>query len=275
MPAGLKRYYGKGHLHFITFSCYRRLPLLKSARARDTFVRELTRVRSELGFRLIGYVVMPEHVHLLLSEPQRGTPSTVLQKLKLRVARRLRQRKRRVRAGQMRSPFQESGEPLRAFWQARFYDFNVYSRGKKTEKLNYMHANPVKRGFSETSERLAMEQLGILLGRCARIGWHRCGVRRKGQPKTQVHTTNLGHPPCFCDSRNELSLGFRSIPDTEELGNFVRATRPAEGFWGGEEHAVGEGARDGAGAKAQGLEDLLSRLVARGWAEVDPEFVGG
>jgi putative transposase len=73
---GLKRYYGKGHLHFITFSCYRRLPLLKSGRARGIFVRELARVRDELGFRLIGYVVMPEHVHLLLSEPQRGTPSS-------------------------------------------------------------------------------------------------------------------------------------------------------------------------------------------------------
>jgi putative transposase len=47
----------------------------------------------------------------------------------------------------MRLPFQESGEALRAFWQARFYDFNVYSQGKKTEKLNYMHANPVKRGL--------------------------------------------------------------------------------------------------------------------------------
>jgi putative transposase len=50
-------------------------------------------------------------------------------------------------AGQLRLPFEETEEPLRAFWQARFYDFNVYSRGKKTEKLNYMHANPVIRGL--------------------------------------------------------------------------------------------------------------------------------
>jgi hypothetical protein len=62
MPAGLRRYYGKGHLHFITFSCYRRLPLLKTVRARDIFVKELGKVRDEMGFRLLGYVVMPEHV---------------------------------------------------------------------------------------------------------------------------------------------------------------------------------------------------------------------
>jgi len=146
MPAGLKRYYGRGDLHFITFSCYRRLPLLKSVRARDIFVKELGKVRDEMGFHLIGYVVMPEHVHLLMSEPKQGTPSTVLQKLKLRVARKLRKRGRSACAGQMRLPFAETGEPLRAFWQARFYDFNVYSRGKREEKLNYMHANPVIRG---------------------------------------------------------------------------------------------------------------------------------
>ena len=78
MPAGLKRYYGKGHLHFITFTCYRRLPLLKTARARDIFVQELGKLRDATGFHLIGYVVMPEHVHLLISEPPQGTPSTVL-----------------------------------------------------------------------------------------------------------------------------------------------------------------------------------------------------
>jgi putative transposase len=139
MPAGLKRYYGKGHLHFITFSCYRRLPLLKSARARDIFVQELSRVRDELGFHLIGYVVMPEHVHLLLSEPRQGSPSAVLQELKQRVSRRLRKRRKPSSTAQMQLPFEDRGEPPRAFWQARFYDFNVYSRGKEKEKLNYMH----------------------------------------------------------------------------------------------------------------------------------------
>jgi len=145
MPIGLKRYYGKGHLHFITFSCYRRLPLLKTMRARDIFVQELGKVRDEMGFRLIGYVVMPQHVHLLMSEPKRGTPSTVLHKLKLRVSRKLRKRNKFACAAQYRLPFEEEGGPPRAFWQARFYDFNVYTKGKKTEKLSYMHANPVKR----------------------------------------------------------------------------------------------------------------------------------
>jgi len=123
--------------------------------ARNLFVNELGRVRDATGFRLIGYAVMPEHVHLLISEPREGTPSKVLHKLKLGVARKLRKRKR-ASAGQLRLPFAPSREPLRAFWQARFYDFNVYSRGKKREKLNYMHANPVKRAC-ESSEGLGVE----------------------------------------------------------------------------------------------------------------------
>jgi REP-associated tyrosine transposase len=147
MPTGLKRYYGRGHLHFITFSCYRRLPLLKTARARDIFVEELAKVRDETKFHLVGYVVMLEHVHLLISEPPQGTPSTVLQKLKRRVAHRLRKGKKRATPGQALLPLAKCEEPLRSFWQARFYDFNVFTQGKKTEKLNYMHANPLKRGL--------------------------------------------------------------------------------------------------------------------------------
>ena len=147
MPSGLKRIYGLGHLHFITFSCYRRWPLLKTARARDIIVKELGKIRDEMGFQLLGYVVMPEHVHLLMSEPPRSTPSVALQKLKLRTARKLRKRRRPLLPAQMRLPFAAAQEPLRPFWQARFYDFNVYSRRKRREKLNYMHANPVKRGL--------------------------------------------------------------------------------------------------------------------------------
>ena len=122
---------------------------MKTARARDIFVQELGRVRDEMGFRLVGYVVMPNHVHLLISEPKQGTPSSVLHKLKLRVSRRMGKPRRSGSTAQLRFPFEKVEGPPRAFWQARFYDFNVYTKGKKIEKLNYMHANPVKRRLVE------------------------------------------------------------------------------------------------------------------------------
>ena len=100
------RHYGRGHLHFITFSCYRWLALLRSARSKNLFVEALARVRDRYGFALVGFVVMPEHVHLLIGEPAKGTPSTVVQVLKQSVSRRLRH-KRRAPASQLRLGFEE------------------------------------------------------------------------------------------------------------------------------------------------------------------------
>src|SRR6267142_5437862 len=125
MPIGLKRHYGRGDLHFLTFSCYQRLPLLGTSRARNIFVRALGQMRKRYGFRPLGYVVMPNHVHLLMSEPAKGTPSTVLKALKQCVSRDLRKRGRRELA------FSKGREALPRFWQPRFYDFNVYSSRKR------------------------------------------------------------------------------------------------------------------------------------------------
>jgi REP-associated tyrosine transposase len=147
MPKKLKRYYGRGDLHFLTFSCYQRLPLLRTVRARNLFVHALGKIRERYSFLVVGYVVMPEHVHLLISEPPKVTPSVVLKALKQRVSRDMRKNKRRVSEAQLRLPFMSADAGLSRFWQPRFYDFNVYSRRKKREKLEYMHANPVNRGL--------------------------------------------------------------------------------------------------------------------------------
>ena len=94
---------------------------------------------------------MPEHVHLLLTEPEVGTPSTVMQVLKQRTARALLPKNTRKdsRQGNL------FGDKLqcRAFWQARFYDFNVWTTKKRVEKLRYMHRNPVKRGLVESPQQ--------------------------------------------------------------------------------------------------------------------------
>jgi len=141
----LRRYYGRGDLHFLTFSCFQRRPLLGTAGARNLFVKILGEVRVRHKFLLVGYVVMPEHVHLLISEPKQVTPSKVLQILKQRVSRALRGKRRRGSKAQLRLSFPGPEPELRRFWQRRFYDFNVWSTGKKKEKLEYIHANPVQR----------------------------------------------------------------------------------------------------------------------------------
>jgi REP-associated tyrosine transposase len=145
MPKNLIRYYGRGDPHFVTFSCYQRLPLLSTPGARNVFVEALSRIRERYGFPLVGYVVMPEHVHLLIGESPSATPSLVLKVLKQRVSRDLRESVRHAPAAQRPLPLRSGDAELPRFWQPRFYDFNVYSAKKKREKLDYMHFNPVKR----------------------------------------------------------------------------------------------------------------------------------
>lgn len=148
MPKRLKRAYGTGHLHFITCSCYQRKPLLGPAWARNLFVRILGEVRDRYRFALVGYVVMPDHIHLLMSEPAVATPSVVMQVLKQRVSRRRRARQRRQTSSrQLRLWGDGRRNDLPRFWQRRFYDFNVWSHKKRREKLAYMHLNPVQRGL--------------------------------------------------------------------------------------------------------------------------------
>ena len=162
MPKNLKRYYGLQHLHFITCSCYRRRPLLGSIRARNMFVKVLGEVRDRYQFELVGYVVMPEHSHLLVSESARGTPSTVMQVLKQRVSRQMRKRKRRrVGEAQLAFPFGALESGLPQFWQRRFHDFNVWSHKKTMEKLEYMHLNPVKRGLVVHPKDWAWSSYGL------------------------------------------------------------------------------------------------------------------
>ncbi len=107
---------------------------LDSASAPDTFEQELERVRRWYGSFVTGYVVMPEHIHLLISEPERGKLSLVIQMLKQITSRKLK-------------------PPDRPrFWQVRCYDFPVWSEAKRIEKLRYIHRNPVKRGLVERPE---------------------------------------------------------------------------------------------------------------------------
>jgi REP element-mobilizing transposase RayT len=76
-----KRYYGLNDLHFLTFSCYKRQPLLGTPHTRTIFVNTLATIRERYKFLLAGYVVMPEHVHMLISESPKASPSLVRSKV--------------------------------------------------------------------------------------------------------------------------------------------------------------------------------------------------
>ena len=131
MPTGLKRYQTLGHDHAINFCCYQHLPYLESPASRDLFERSLENARRKYQFEIYAYVVMPDHVHLLVSEPPIEPLSKAIQALKLSVSKQSQQR---------------------PFWQDRYYDFNVITQHAFTDKRKYIHRNPVKAGLAENSE---------------------------------------------------------------------------------------------------------------------------
>ena len=131
MTRGLVRLQETGNLHFITFSCYQRRPYLRTSDARSLFEDSLERIRRKYGFYIVGYVIMPEHVHLMISEPPRIPLSGAIKAIKLSVTLRRHER---------------------PFWSPRYYDFNVLTHNKRVEKLRYMHRNPVKRSLVDNPE---------------------------------------------------------------------------------------------------------------------------
>jgi putative transposase len=131
MTQGLVRKQDRGDFHFITFSCDQRRPYLATPDARDLVEDALERMRLRYRFALAGYVIMPEHVHLLISEPRIGALDSVLQGIKVSVSKR---------------------RPEYPFWLSRYYDFNVFTYDKRTEKLRYIHRNPVMRGLVQKPE---------------------------------------------------------------------------------------------------------------------------
>jgi putative transposase len=153
MPWGLTRFHQSGQSHFVTFCCYHRRRSLATDESCRIFESALERVPRTYAIYVYGYVVMPEHVHLLLSEPQtaplkpkdglnrpptlgelqQDTLADALKSLKQGVSRRL------------------IGD-TEHFWQKRYYDFNTRNYPQFVEKLRYIHRNPVKRGLCEDPE---------------------------------------------------------------------------------------------------------------------------
>jgi REP element-mobilizing transposase RayT len=70
----LRHFYGLNHLHYITTSTYRRARVFDSERFKRRFVSTWAELRGELGFRIVGYVLMPEHFHVLLWPSELANP---------------------------------------------------------------------------------------------------------------------------------------------------------------------------------------------------------
>ena len=131
MPLGLHHFHNTGHTHFVTFTCFHRGEGFAMALPRQEFERCLERIRRQYRMCVYGYVVMPNHVHLLVSETGCATLAVAIKSLKQGVSRKL------------------INGAAKHFWQKRYYDLNIRNRRQFNEKLRYIHNNPVRAGLCE------------------------------------------------------------------------------------------------------------------------------
>ncbi len=175
MPLRLQRFQSSGGLHFLTFSCHDRLPYLTDPTACELFEHSLETVRRRYVFHVFGYVIMPEHVHLIVSEPGRAKLDRALQALKTSVSKQ---------------------RPEHPFWLPRYYDFNIHSEEKRKEKLRYLHRNPVTRGLVERPEQWRWSSFrhhqtgepGVVEIESIWTASHRLGLKMLGQPSLAATT---------------------------------------------------------------------------------------
>jgi putative transposase len=133
MPHGLKRFQKAESLHFVTFSCFHRLPFLQEPVPKNVVETLLEETRARHQARIYAYVVMPEHIHILVNEPPSILLAQFLKSLKQCTSRRLKGDREH-------------------FWQQRYFDSNIYGRAARSHVIRYIHRNPVKRGLVASPE---------------------------------------------------------------------------------------------------------------------------
>ena len=157
-----------GHVHFLTFSCYRQLPFFKSDRTKEWLIEAIAKAREKHDFALLAYVIMQEHAHLLIQPPALDYDiSAILKATKQAVARRAKRFLEEENLGWLKKLTVKSGSrEVFRFWQAGpGYDRNIRDENELLEKIQYVHNNPVKNGLAATPEGWIWSSAGWYLDR--------------------------------------------------------------------------------------------------------------
>ncbi len=132
------------HAQYVTFSCYRRRRLLEHPATKQIVISVLAEELEKLAAVCCGFVIMPDHVHATLWFKDVGQLSPFMRTWKSRSSRQL---KKFVR--EHLNEYAETVDPAQPFWQPKYYPLNLHTEKKALEKLDYMHANPVRAGLAE------------------------------------------------------------------------------------------------------------------------------
>ena len=150
----LRHFDNLGTARFVTFSCHNQLPLLEPDWAKEIFLHELESARTKYGFKILAYVIMPEHVHLVIDPLGEIELGRVIGEIKSRSAREIASEMRRIDETSLENlRTRKDGEERIAFWKPRCYDHNCRTNDTVIEKITYCHNNPVKRGLVSSPDK--------------------------------------------------------------------------------------------------------------------------
>jgi len=166
-----QHYSAPGHIHYLTFSCYHHLWLFKSPSLYRAFLHNLDHVRTAEKCKLYGYMVMPNHVHLLIYPPEEISISSLLWTIKrpfgLLALDYLKQRQPELYT---KLRVVKGGRIIHRFWQAGGgYDRNIFRDDSFRQKLDYMHQNPVRKQLVKSPEAWTWSSAGFYLTRKAGV----------------------------------------------------------------------------------------------------------
>jgi putative transposase len=145
----------KNYCHFVTAKTHQNRRIFSEDQAAELLVLTIYTVRDKLKFKLIGFVVMPDHIHLMLVPNKRNTISDVMRHIKGRFSRRYNLIRRGMNspgygaAGDSAGNLSLTGPKI---WQESFYDHVIRNENEFVQRLNYIHANPVRAGLTDTPE---------------------------------------------------------------------------------------------------------------------------
>lgn len=136
--------------HYVTTVTYHRVPVFRGEEACTIFIAALAETRQQCPFKLVGYVIMPDHIHLIVN-PRDSDISNLMRRIKGLSARRildwLRSEGHSSSLAKLALDTPQKREHTHAVWQKDFSSIDLWSARFVQQKLQYVHANPVRAGL--------------------------------------------------------------------------------------------------------------------------------
>jgi REP element-mobilizing transposase RayT len=147
----LPRFHIEGHVLYITTVVYGRLPIFVRSSFVIPLIDSLNFYRYKQEFKLLGFVIMPDHIHLLIWPFGRATAAEIMRDYKEFTSKRIVRQAEVEGIVEWIAAFQqagrETGRAASKVWQDSYWDVNVFTERFVHTKLNYIHRNPLRAGL--------------------------------------------------------------------------------------------------------------------------------